>query len=176
MDLASFTSYIHWAYTGSVKVRDDPDDDEALASATKSGNKPGRGVIGDIKLCLIKLYIAADMLMDKRLRNAAIDRLMSMCILANSTPGSQLVTLAYESTPEGSKLRQWFIDAYSDFGDMQWWKENGQELPKAFLFDVLFCKMAVIPKVHVRNSVAVKRHEECKYHEHDEEVPKCVKG
>lgn len=167
MDLASFTSYIHWAYTGAVKVRDDAEEEVVF------GPRTDRELVGGIKSCLIKLYIAASGLLSPRLQNAAIDRLIALGISSNSIPGTQLVTLAYEKTPSESKLRQFMVDSHSDFADMKWWRENGHELPREFVLDVLYSKMEGIGKIPVRESVAAKFHEECKYHEHGASIPKC---
>lgn len=158
MDVDSFASYVHWAYTGIVRVKDDE-----VVDLTRDATQTGC-----LKIQLIKLYTAADVLIDTQLRNATIGRLVENCRCSNTIPGISHVNAAYESTAEGSKLRQFLADSYMDFAKAEFFKKEGGKLPKEFLVDLLERKMSQTKPTAVSASLAVIYHEDGKYHEHDE--------
>lgn len=166
MDTDSFASYVHWVYTHTVRVRDD---DDPVMEATE-------GQIAAVKVSLIKVYVAADVLLDTLLRNAAIDQIVAVGKRSKTIPGSSQVNLAFESTPAGSKLRELIVDCYVHFNDVKWLEENGESFSKAFLFDVLCAKMK--RKRHSKGCLEFVEslHRDCKYHEHSDNVPKCAQG
>lgn len=122
MDVESFTSYVHWIYTGTIKIK-----------ADESGATQKDGPT--VQLALIRLYIAADVLSDKALRNATIDRIVMNSKMVR--PGPTRVNLVYDNTPEGSKLRQLMVDCWVSCSKAETFKEKSEKFPKEFLADVL---------------------------------------
>lgn len=164
MDVESFASYVHWIYTGTIKIKADEPDAEKKDGVT-------------IQLALIRLYIAADTLSDMALRNATIDRMIATC--NNVTPGPTRVTLVYDNTPDGSKLRQLMTDYYLNYTDLETFKEKGEKFPKAFLVDVL-CNKMNHPNTalnRLSSPIAIARSQKsCRYHEHGDQLPECSKA
>lgn len=159
MEVDTFKSYTHWIYTGDVVFDMDCDD-----STTDSKHHK-------LFMDLVKLYIAADSLGDMRLRNSVIDRLIATEEAIKKSPGPEMITLAYEATPTGSNLRKLLVDYYLRLkgSNATWFEQYADYFPKAFLIDYVYNNMARYSEEFVRPS----RKNRCKYHEHNDEVPKC---
>lgn len=160
MEVETFKSYVHRVYTGDVVLEIDSSD-----STTE--NK-----LSKLLVDLVKLYIAADSLGDMRLRNSVIDRLMTATEEANRKgPSPQAITLAYGATPTGSNLRKLFVDYYLYLREenASWFKDHADCFPKAFLIDYAYNNMARYSEKAVMPSTKNR----CKYHEHNDELPKC---
>ena len=158
MNADVFKSYTHWAYTGNVVVKED-DDNVDLES---KGD--------DIKKNLVRLYVAADLLGDQRLRNAVIDRFIQVQDEDSGYPGCAIINAAYGRTSETSTLRKLFVDYWLNFAHNDWFKENGKGFTKDFLFELVHGRML---NNNAKTAMPSTKNK-CKYHEHNEDVPKCT--
>lgn len=153
MQHGTFEAYIQWVYSGVIVVEENEQNRKSKTGITN----------------LVMLYAAGDMLGDVRLRNAVIDRIILNCEQANIAPGSRSVTIAYDSTPEGSTLRKLIVDWYLSQHNALWFKNNSQFFPRDFLVDLVYGRMAN----NNQQTACPIDGSTCKYHEHDQDEPSC---
>lgn len=148
-----FAIYSHWIYSSEVDV---PDVD-----------KPGTA--GSVaRRQLAALYILADHLDDKSLRNAVVDEYLTSSRDASSGPGPNTVKLVWSETPDNCKFRNLVLDFFVTRHDNGIWLERDRDnLPAAFYCDLALAFARAGEKT--KPTQAAK----CTYHEHDEENPSC---
>ncbi|KAF7193729.1 Kelch repeat and BTB domain-containing protein 2 [Pseudocercospora fuligena] len=157
-DPAIFKIWIQWAYSGNM----------ALLSASEQE-------VGHENYALLarrcgELYVLADTLEDTLCRNTATDLLRNR-FLGFVGPSVHLYQIAYESTPEGSKLRKVCLDWMLASSPGTWLAQHRNELPTALFVDLAIeWEQVDFDSSHfVRISDAPK----CEYHDHDKELPAC---
>lgn len=162
IDVDNFVTYLQWVYTGTIITGDEENADKS--------DYPKKSFYS-----YIKLYVLADQLDDMRLRNAIMDVLTALSKVPAVTDA---FVLGYNSTPESSILRKFIRRAFrvvaSDKRALlkRWVRERSSKLPHDLLVD-LACDFIDLAKD------TMEGHEEegiCSYHEHNEEVPKCVQS
>lgn len=161
LDVDTFQAYVHWAYAGDISLM-----------TSEEATKDGQGQERFKKV--VRLYAASDVLDDLRLRNATIDYMVELSEQVNCYPGTKVVAEAYKKTVETSPLRKALVDKYLHLGKVSanYFKEASRFLPREFLVDVIYARMLLDNgKVTPRSTGDL-----CRYHKHDEEVPKCRKS
>lgn len=161
IDVETFKLYAHWLYTGMVGPLAEP---EVMAEDSFGRIRFERAA---------KLYIAGDVLDDLRLRNAATDSFVQVSELITFVPSPYVISLAYYTTLQDSKIRTLLVDEYLGLETpthADWLKEVSDDLPKAFLVD-LHCAKIKNPRIMKK---APYEQDQCRYHEHNDEVPKCT--
>ncbi|KXS94600.1 hypothetical protein AC578_7057 [Pseudocercospora eumusae] len=160
-DVATFKLWIQWAYSGNIVLlsaseQEHQNDDCALAR----------------KRCG-KLYVLADALEDTLCRNTVTD-LLKKKLLLHHGPSAELCKIAYEHTPENSKLRKLCLDWLVINPSGTWLRDHRDRLPPA-LFADLAIEWGVVAD---DQSWAIDPFNapKCKYHDHDTEVPACEEG
>ncbi|KAM0710413.1 hypothetical protein Q7P35_002775 [Cladosporium inversicolor] len=139
---------------------------------------------------LINLCLLADKVQDFSTANMVIDKIQQLCNSAIAHPGKQPISIAYQSTVEGSPLRHllrdmWFYDASPDWSVR--FEESG--FPHEFLHDnfksymrIKSCDNDIDRFLNVANNDDLVDEPECdipvacRYHQHDDEHPFCVKS
>jgi hypothetical protein len=136
---------------------------------------------------LITLYLLADKLQDFATANMVMDKVQQFCSITRTHPGKLPVRTAYQSTADGSPLRNllrdmWFYDARPE--DPVRFEESG--FPLEFLHDIftLYLKIKVhdedidcfLDVTYNDNFLFESEHEipnGCRYHQHDDQHPFC---
>lgn len=122
---------------------------------------------------LIGLYLLADKLQDLATTNMIMDELIHFSFETSQNPKHRAVSLAYGSTPNTSPLRRLMRNYW-----VHRVPKNGSELiadndyPKEFLRD----NAAEMMRDHENNAEGEDPDtcsETCRYHQHDESVPRC---
>ncbi|KAF2769794.1 hypothetical protein EJ03DRAFT_292565 [Teratosphaeria nubilosa] len=116
---------------------------------------------------LIELYALAEKYGDSRLRNATIDNIIEIECFAKRFPGPEQVGLACQMTSQRSNLRELLADFYNSFEKLQWFLDHQDDLSPEF-----YCEMVLRKKEGIKGRPAPSNR--CRYHEHNEEVPKCT--
>lgn len=155
-DVASLEVYLQWIYTGNIVV---VNAEEVTEEEAKDGSSR--------YLALAELYVLADHLDDIHLRNAVIDAIVDLRMAIGRCPPPKVPAVAYKETPEGSNLRKLLTDYYTSCNDVKWFKENGSTLPQGLMVDIVVRHKQPPLPIH-------DRLRKCDYHEHNDEVPKCV--
>lgn len=121
----------------------------------------------------VNLYIAADVLDDQRLRNACVDYFMEVGDSVCKVAPTKVVSVAYGATTDGSLLRKAMVDQYYDLNEKgaARFKARSQELPQQFLADMVYVKLQ-----DGKTTRSKSGNDPCRYHEHNDEVPECVKS
>ena len=120
-----FSVYLQWIYSDKIVILGAGD------IAKDTGGSKQRAL-------LIELYILADALDDRRLRNRTTDEFIDLC-RSTSWPGCKSIKRIWNSTPEGSKLRKLLIDyemSKKRTSGACWIERNRKSLPKSFMSDL----------------------------------------
>lgn len=153
----AFASYMQCVYHGSVVVPELP-------------KHAGRFCLEG----LVTLYLLADKLNDFITTNLVTDEIIRMSEELREIPNMACVTLAFNSTVVGSPLRRLCRDYYAHeaaVGVLESIEEG--MLPFNFVkFVLLEMERLARSKVGCMRLKCVNR-EECHYHQHDDEHPKC---
>ncbi|KAK4501393.1 hypothetical protein PRZ48_007202 [Zasmidium cellare] len=152
IDVATFNHYANWCHHGNLNLIVEHLSEDKLFEL------------------LTNLYILADVLDDKPLRNAIMDHIL---LSPTHLPDASTITLAFANLPETSSLCRYLIDeALSGTTHPEWLKENINELPTGYVDALLFgWAKGAFEKGAVREHPGViVKVAPCTYHEHDGEV------
>lgn len=152
-----FAVYLQWAYTGEIVVLDP----EAAAKDDKGSRTYYE---------LTRLYILADMLDDKLLRNTIIDHCFAVHREKRFKPATDTTTLTYQGLPESSTLRRLILVFYHEHTSPEWLTAASKKVPRAFLAELLIKAARGDSKC---GSIERLERRKCEYHEHDEALPAC---
>ncbi|KAJ4313188.1 hypothetical protein N0V94_007071 [Neodidymelliopsis sp. IMI 364377] len=124
----TFRMYAALTYTGSLPVKNAPDEWQSL----------------------VRIYILAEKLQDAWAKNRIIDAMhgffsehfsrLPMSTIVGNKQDVQISTASvvelYDGTPSGSQARKLVVDLYADNGTEDWLKWGSEQLPSEFLFDM----------------------------------------
>ena len=126
IDPAAYATYVQWMYSGKIVVME-PDQ----VKTDENGEKR--------YLLLAKLYVVADQLENRHLRNQTMTDLVEVLKSTNITTGASAISLAYERTPEKSALRRFMVDSHlitSGKAEAERIRGDRSQLPACFILDV----------------------------------------
>ncbi len=163
----AFRRYVHWAYTGDI-IADKGDDDATHVVSARLERYE----------VLMSLFIAADRVENARLRNETMTAIVTL-FGTGTAPSVPNIALAYKSTPQNSKLRQFITDAQmtasvtaeGKTNQSKWLEIHRTSLPDDFIFE--YAQKPIHQGAPLRN-FDPRKQPKCHYHEHNEEVPPCV--
>ena len=166
---ADFETYMQWAYTGMIVLKNEATNvatNEATNEATQDDRRAKKLALHKE---LTRLYVLADRVDDMCLRNAVIDEFINRG--DRSGLGVFSTSFAYKHTPDGSTLRALIANTYASLAPWNRlgnnFKENKARMHEDFIFDMLvLCIQGGATRPTWQNR--------CEFHEHNDEVPKCV--
>ena len=129
---------------------------------------------------LIALYLLADKLNEIITTNLVADEIIRTSEALHMIPSTSCVTLAFNSTIEGNPLRRLCKDYYvheAAVGVLENLKEG--QLPFQFIKEVLLELDRMTRHAtpyDQRTKVGCVDREQCYYHQHDDDHPKCSKA
>lgn len=159
LEVATFKTYIHWAYVGDIAssvvdaIEQDKDGQKRMMEA-------------------VKLYVAGDVLDDQQLRNASMDYLVEVSVTLKIFPGLEIVAEAWRNTTNTSLLQKALLDKYLSIGGKKnaaYFEREDSVLPREFLVDFFRARVSTDYGATAPWSAGPI----CRYHEHSEEVPWC---
>ncbi|EME82229.1 uncharacterized protein MYCFIDRAFT_83527 [Pseudocercospora fijiensis CIRAD86] len=155
----TFRRYCCWVYKDVVEM--------TMIDSSDAQDKTG-GARFEI---LFKLYILADQLGDKVLRNMAVDRIAEVEKATSYRPGHELINLAYEKTAGKNMLCKFLVDDALSGTEPEWFRTVFEELPPAFVqeLSIGWAKASWDKSVNHKRPQDVGK---CTYHEHGEDAPK----
>lgn len=115
-----------------------------------------------------KLYVLADQLEIRTLRNAAIDGIIRLFEKTSMIPTLLTLDVAYLEIPESSTLRRLIRDYFMNRLHSRWLSVIRDQVPFDFIFD-----LALTAERGFRKPPEPKFWLRCAYHEHDEGEPMC---
>lgn len=98
------------------------DDDEEDTGATRY-------------ISLAELYVAADVLNARILRDDTIGAIIGLSLGIDVRPCLNAIEIIYTQTPASSKARQLLLDLYLSYTEPEWLQENRDVLPPDVIFD-----------------------------------------
>lgn len=157
--MEAFAIYVQWIYSNEIVVLDAERIEEDITGA-KQGEH------------LIELYILADKLDDKRLRNQVTDELTAVWRSVERGPTSRDITRIWHCTRESSKMRRLILDSIMQSGGGNWLAKHKDNVPSGFMIDL------AIAYAHAnwdRSKVTDPENAPaCTYHERDDTLPPCA--
>lgn len=159
--------YIHWVYSGDVDL-------EVFDSTEAKRQFPNsiRPADAFASTQLLRLHVAADMLLDRSLGNRVIDRIIEMMEKKKKwLVNQEVLELVWTHTKDGSKLRQCILDFFAAEVPSTSFRIKGRSLSKDFIFDLAIGQMELrdTPSRDICPTVERK----CRYHEHSEGEAAC---
>lgn len=141
VDVDTFSVYVEWAYTGNIDlhVADEasPEDAPTLAVEPEDRTKYDAREASDIWQ-LVRLYVAADMLLDVVLKNKITDELTIRVDRGEFSLSNKCIPHVWDHTAQCSGIRRFFIDLTASLhgqDDLDRWKAIGVT-SEEFLFEL----------------------------------------
>ena len=179
IDIGIFEAYHHWLIEDEVIVVD-------LAEC-KSINQVDKATAAALRMTLVPLWLAAQLLGDLPLRIAIINKLLRYMVQGELVcfPGPQSVEMAWTDSAEDSTLRRLMFDMLNAYYQPMFVRENwdayGEELVKDLqkhyeknLKRTRDVTQGTVKWEYVVSDPATRG--KCFYHEHDERFPICGSG
>lgn len=184
----TFELYVHWAYSHKVdvyEVMSDTDggvtaDDTPLSTSSHSSEdtrkKDPKRRYSRETLQLIQLYVAADMLLDRELKNRIIDTLTMRAEHGKLRMNDTCVSYAWAHTARGCGIRRCLVDVVCEISSSvfrEWLKQKEAALPKEFFVDLIVRQLAQQQWQWGGDTPSYTHR--CDYHEHasEEERAEC---
>ncbi|KAI9720199.1 MAG: hypothetical protein M1812_003017 [Candelaria pacifica] len=151
-DADAFELFVTWLYRGTVSPARKFDDQSNTFKLVAR---------------YLRLYMFADTIGVRELKNIVLDRIQECCLLNNTVPGKQDVKRIYGSTLEGSLLRRFTIKSVAwklqQFGE---WFDHKPSMTEAIREYPDFA-MDLISLLQSRELIPdPRRPSECEYHDH----------
>ena len=123
-DVTTFTTYVHWCYTGAILCKAEGEEVER------------------IYVLLAKLYVLGERPMDNKLQNRVIDAIAATTREFQPDgkryhPAGEAINIIYEGTLESSPVRRMLADLWHQRGKATWLRGATVKPNATFLEDVL---------------------------------------
>lgn len=161
----SMSIYLHWLYKDAVIVSED----EGVVAGKGKHSKEQSMALARLYVEYKELAILADRLGDSVFGNAVVEEVIKTLLVWGAGPNTEFVSEIYAKLPASSPMRQLLIDIYRDHVPRHYLEGNKGSLPKDFIFDL----MLSFANGHTAPTL-LKVGPRCKYHVHNEKVPKCT--
>ena len=139
VDADTFTVYAHWIYTGAIDLDIVETEDKCHhREAARHNRKCERLFYSKI---LVKLYLAGDLLIDRKLKNVTMDKLLDhiqFCLEAGECPFSwNSVDRIWSNTADDSPLRKCVLDYFlTQTTETGFRRNNAEKINAQFLLDL----------------------------------------
>ena len=111
---------------------------------------------------LIRLYAAAEMFGDIKIKNDIVDALLERFV--KQGPSAQSIKMAWEKTPSKSPLQPIIIAWFLGTACHEWFEKNHEALPRQFIVDLVHRRMLNKNK----ETPVPKLPDKARYHEKEE--------
>lgn len=165
-----FQIYAGYVYTGEIELPTISTEDQPPEEVKRSSQHRFE--------FLIKLYVLANLLEDKALRNTVMDKLQDTRDELHSCPGTNCIEMAYSGTHDTSSLCRWLRAEFLSGTDPKWLETAWPQLPAAFI-TALMLGWAQSSWDESTVNTRPAHMPKCIFHEHDDEVPMddfCAQG
>lgn len=123
---------------------------------------------------MVKTYILADRLGDLKSCNIIVDHLITISDKLDNVPWPKTVSLAYDTSPQGSPIRRLMVDFYAYDATADVVSERSHSLPQIYLADVAIELAGFTRREAVQSSEKKTGcRERCQYHQHNASRPAC---
>lgn len=168
MGRETFATYLHWLYSSELIINTDrslgaPEEND-LAKAKQCNAKRSW-------LQLADLAIFADAYHDLNLHNAVVNSMVEAWEKFQISPNAGNIKLVWLVLPRHSKVRELYMDMVCSI-EPTWFEYSKAVLHAEFIFD--FMRNLLEERLARVQRPRVTQKTRCKYHEHNEKIPKCT--
>ncbi|KAK5120892.1 hypothetical protein LTR85_005959 [Meristemomyces frigidus] len=168
-DTDAFAAYLQWLCTGEVVVAEDARDTVTSESPSEERDRVAREQYAPF----IELAVLADMVGDTTCGNAVVDATIELLCRISAGPTWEEMRVVYDKLPTATGVRRAFVDWCARSLDV----EELEEFRPTWVsytdltFDVMAKALKIARGEACEQPSAVNS---CKYHEHNDKVPKCI--
>ncbi|KAK0248189.1 hypothetical protein LTR91_004039 [Friedmanniomyces endolithicus] len=152
--------YIHWAYTGNISL--DLLDDDPNSSGKRWQTEQ-----------ILRLYIAADMFLDRVMKNKAMDTLLQRMDDGNYVLSLAAVSFVWDNTISDSPLRVNMLHWWAAAIERDYFIKAAKYLPSAFVVELATLQLDL--RGRTRGSYRPRLKSRSQYHDHGGEDVRCSK-
>lgn len=171
-DPDAFSAYLQWLYTRDLVATEESKRKDLWASDTTTRVSAARTTF----TALAALGAFADMVMDPAFENAVVDEILKAAEATRYFPWPMGSRSVYDSMPGCRNIKRLIVDYYASEVKTRYLVENRASLHEDLLFDVLkrLHEDRKAPGRQGTDRLQPSWEKRCKYHTHNDEVPKCT--